>query len=123
MAVMQSRDNRTFIAGADLSTAQFKFVTLESTGNVILANLAGEQAIGVLLVGGVSGDAVTVTRTGSVMVISGGTIAAGAAIATTAAGLALTAATGNVIMGYAREAAVINQVIEIELISGGNASA
>jgi hypothetical protein len=120
MAVMQSRDNRTFIAGADLSTAQFKFVTLESTGKVILANSAGEQAIGVLLVGGVADTAVTVTRSGSVMVIAGGTIAAGAAITTTAAGLALTAASGNVVMGYAREAAVINQVIEIELISGGN---
>lgn len=120
MAVMQSRDNRTFIAGADLSAAQFKFVTLESTGKVILANSAGEQAIGVCLVGGVADTAVTVTRSGSVMVIAGGTIAAGAAITTTAAGLALTAASGNVVMGYAKEAAVINQVIEIELISGGN---
>ena len=54
------------------------------------------------------------------MVISGGTIAAGAAVATTAAGLALTAAATNTIMGYAKEAAVSNQVIEIELISGGN---
>ena len=54
------------------------------------------------------------------MVIAGGTIAAGAAVATTAAGLALTAASGNVVMGYAKEAGVINQVIEIELISGGN---
>lgn len=120
MSVMQSRDNRTFIAGADLSSAQFKFVTLESTGKVILANSAGEQAIGVCLVGGAADAAVTVTRSGSVMVIAGGTIAASAAVATTAAGLALTAASGNVVMGYAKEAGVINQVIEIELISGGN---
>jgi hypothetical protein len=120
MAVMQSRDNRTFIAGENLSTAQFKFVTLESTGSVILANSAGEQCIGVCLVGAASGNAVTVTRSGSVMVIAGGNINAGAAITTTAAGLALTAAAGNTIMGYAKEGGVLNQVIEIELISGGN---
>lgn len=42
MAVMQSRDNRTFIAGEDLSSAQFKFVTLESDGQVDLADSAGE---------------------------------------------------------------------------------
>ena len=43
MAVMQSRDNRTFIAGEDLSSAQFKFVTLESDGQVDLADSAGEE--------------------------------------------------------------------------------
>lgn len=123
MAVMNSRDTRTEIAGADLSAAQFKFVTLESTGKVILANGAGEQCYGVIIVGAIADAAVTVVRTGSVMVISSGTIAAGAAVTTTAAGLAAAATTGNIIMGYAKEAAVANQVIEIELIAGGNASA
>ena len=120
MAVMQSRDNRTFIAGADLSAAQFKFVKV-SGANAVVASVAGEQAIGVCLVGAASGNAVTVVRSGSVSVIAGGTIAAGAAVATDAAGLAKAATTGNIVMGYAREAAVANQVIEIELISGGNA--
>ena len=80
MAVMQSRDNRTFIAGEDLSAAQFKFVTLESDGQVDLADSAGENAIGVCIVGGAAGAAVTVTVSGSVMVEAGGTIAAGAAV-------------------------------------------
>ena len=31
MAVMQSRDNRTFEAGADLSAGQFKFVSSLTT--------------------------------------------------------------------------------------------
>ena len=122
MAVMQSRDNRTYIAGADLSAAQFKFVKI-SGANVILAATAGEQCIGVCIVGGASGAAVTVTRGGSVMVTAGATITAGAAVSTDAAGLAKAAAPGNLIMGYAREAGVNGQVIEIELISGGNASA
>lgn len=120
MAVMQSRNNRTLIAGADLSSAQFKFVTLESTGSVILADSAGENAFGVCLAGAASGNAVTVCVNGSVMVLAGGTIAAGAKITTTAAGKAATATTGNVILGYAREAGVDGQIIEVELIQGGN---
>ena len=39
MAVMQSRDNRTFIAGEDLSAAQFKFVTLEAMVKLIWLTL------------------------------------------------------------------------------------
>jgi hypothetical protein len=122
MAVMQSRDNRTFIAGEDLSSAQFKFVTLESDGQVDLADSAGENAIGVCIVGA-AGNAVTVTVSGSVMVTAGGTIAAGAAVQTDAAGDALTAAAGDVILGYAREAGVDGQIIEIEMIQGGNLAA
>lgn len=120
MAVMQSRDNRTFIAGVDLSAAQFKFVTLESDGFVDLANSAGENAIGVCLVGGALGKPVTVCVSGSVMVEAGGTISAGAAVQVGADGTALAAASGDYVMGYAREAGVDGQIIEIELIQGGN---
>lgn len=123
MAVMQSRNNRTLIAGADLSSAQFKFVTLESTGSVILANSAGENCLGVCLVGAASGNAATICVAGSVMVQAGGTIAAGDKVTTTAAGKAATATTGNIVLGYAREAGVDGQIIEIELIQGGNAAA
>jgi hypothetical protein len=123
MAVMQSRDNRTFVAGEDLSTAQFKFVTLESDGQVDLADSVGENAIGVCIVSAGSGKAVTVTVSGSVMVEAGGSIDAGGAIACGGDATALTATTGNIIMGYAREAAVDGQIIEMELIQGGNAAA
>jgi len=120
MAVIQTRDTRTFIAGEDLSAAQFKFVTLESDGQVDLADSAGENAIGVCLVGGAAGAAVTVAISGKVMVEAGGTIAAGAAIQTDANGDALTAASGDVVLGYALEAGVDGQIIAIELIQGGN---
>ena len=123
MAVMQSRDNRTFVAGEDLSTAQFKFVTLESDGQVDLADSVGENAIGVCIVSAGSGKAVTVTVGGSVMVEAGGSINAGAQIQCGADATALTAAAGDVVMGYAREAAVDGQIIEMELIQGGNAAA
>ena len=120
MAVMASRDTRTFIAGEDLSSAQFKFVTLESDGQVDLADSAGENAIGVCLVGGAAGAAVTVAVSGKVMITSGGTIAAGAALQTDANGDAITAAGGDVVLGYALEAAVDNQIIAMEMIQGGN---
>lgn len=120
MAVIQTRDTRTFIAGEDLSAAQFKFVTLESDGQVDLADSAGENCIGVCLVGGAAGAAVTVAVSGKVMVEAGGTIAAGAAVQTDGNGDALTAASGDYVMGYALEAGVDGQIIAIELIQGGN---
>ena len=123
MAVMQSRDTRTFVAGESLAAAQFKFVTLESDGQVDLADSAGENCIGILLNSPAAGAAATVALTGKVMVTAGGTIAAGAAVATDAAGDAVTAASTNIIMGYALEAAVDGQVMAIELIQGGNAAA
>jgi hypothetical protein len=123
MAVMQSRDTRSFVAGESLTAAQFKFVTLESDGQVDLADSAGENCIGVLLNNPAAAAAATVAVSGKVMVTSGGTIAAGAAVATDASGDAVTAASTNIIMGYALEAAVDGQVMAIELIQGGNAAA
>lgn len=123
MAVQESRDTRTFIAGEDLSSSQFKFVTLESDGQVDLADSAGENCIGVVINDPASGGEATVVVSGKTVVTSGGTIAAGAAIATDASGDAVTAASTNIIMGYALEAGVDGQVIAIELIQGGNAAA
>ena len=120
MAVMQSRDTRSFVAGEDLSAKQFKFVTLESDGQVDVADSAGENCIGVLLNNPTAGAAATVVISGKVMVESGGTIAAGAAVQADANGDALTAASGDVVMGYALEAAVDGQIMAIELIQGGN---
>ncbi len=120
MAVMQSRDTRSFVAGEDLSAKQFKFVTLESDGQVDVADSAGENCIGILLNAPTAGAAATVAISGKVMVEAGGTIAAGAAVQADADGNALTAASGDVVMGYALEAAVDGQIMAIELIQGGN---
>ena len=123
MAVQESRDTRTFIAGEDLSSSQFKFVTLESDGQVDLADSAGENCIGVVINDPAAAGEATVVVSGKTVVTAGGTIAAGAAIATDASGDAVTAASTNIIMGYALEAGVDGQVIAIELIQGGNAAA
>ena len=37
MAVTQSRDNRTLIAGADLSTSQFLFAKMDAAAKAVLA--------------------------------------------------------------------------------------
>lgn len=120
MAVMQTRDTRTFVAGEDLSSAQFKFVTLEADGQVDLADAAGERAVGVLLNKPAAGKAATVAMTGKVMVVAGAAVTAGDQIQTDAAGDAITAAAGDVVMGYALEDAVDGQVFAMELIQGGN---
>lgn len=120
MAVMQSRDTRTEIAGVDLSSAQFKFVTLEADGFVDLANAAGEAVYGICLVGGAAASAVTVVRSGSCNVEAGAAVTAGDALQTNAAGEAIPALTGDVVAGYAKEDGVDGQIIEMELITGGN---
>ncbi len=120
MAVMQSRDTRTHVAGEDLSAAQFKFVTLEADGQIDLADAAGERALGVLLNKPTAGAAATVAMTGKVMVEAGASVTAGDQLQTDAAGDAITAAAGDVVMGYALEDAVDGQIFAMELIQGGN---
>jgi hypothetical protein len=126
MAVMQSRDTRSFIAGENLASAQFKFVTLEADGEVDLADAAGENCLGVCLVGGAAGAAVTIAITGKVLVEAGDAITAGQAIATNAAGEAVALADAGAVstttMGYALEDGADGQIIAIELIQGGNVS-
>lgn len=124
MTVMQSRDTRTFEAGGDLSADQFKFVSLAADGQVDVTASAGGNAIGVLLNNpSAAGYAATVVVSGDVMVKAGGTITAGDQIQSSATGEALLAATGDVVLGYARESAVDGQLMRIEFITGGNVAA
>jgi hypothetical protein len=122
MAVMQSRDNRTYVAGSNLSAAQFKFVALAADGEVDVAG-AGARAIGVLLNQPAAGNAATVVMTGKVLVEAGDSITAGDELAADAAGNAVTATTDDIVMGYALENGVDGQIVAIELIQGGNAAA
>jgi len=123
MAVFQSRDTRTFEAGGDLSAGQFKFVALASDGQIDIAG-DGADAVGVLYnEPDAAGKAATVVVTGKVIVEAGASITTGDAIASNAAGEAITAATGDIVKGYALEDAVDGQIFAMELINGGNAAA
>ena len=123
MAVMQSRDTRTFIAGESLTDHQFKFVTLEADGQVDKADAIGENCIGVLLNEPAAAAAAPVVLTGKVMVEAGDAITAGDEVCTNAAGEAIAIADSTsattFTMGYALEDGVDGQIIAIELIQGG----
>tara|TARA_R110002124_G_scaffold133987_2_gene296605 strand:+ start:518 stop:886 length:369 start_codon:yes stop_codon:yes gene_type:complete len=122
MAVTQSRDNRTLIAAADLSTSQHLFAAMDGAGKAAVCG-DGAQAFGVIEVGGTAAAASTVTVSGKVMVKCGGTVTIGDDVASDAAGKAVNAASGDIILGRAYEAGVTDQLIAIELGSTGNAHA
>ena len=126
MAVQESRETRTFIAGEDLSSSQFKFVTLEADGQIDLADADAERCIGVLINDPASGSEATVVISGKTMVTAGGTIAAGDEVCTDTSGDAVELSTSSsataITMGYALEDAADGQVFGIELIQGGNSS-
>tara|TARA_B110000093_G_scaffold98717_1_gene106232 strand:- start:301 stop:669 length:369 start_codon:yes stop_codon:yes gene_type:complete len=122
MAVTQSRDNRTIIAGADLSTSQFIFVKLNAAAAAVAVG-DGEAAFGLLEVGAATGKACTVTKTGKVMVECGGAVTVGLDVAADANGKAIDAVATDVILGTAYETGVTGQIIAIELSDAGNIKA
>lgn len=86
---------RTRLAGADLSAAQYQFVKLNASGQVVLAG-AGEEVYGVLYNKPTSGQAAMIATDGVAWVKAAGVIAPGARVASNASGLATTAAAGTV---------------------------
>lgn len=113
MAYKNSQTSVTLEAGADLSAKQFFFVTMSSDGQVDPAG-DGANAIGVLLNDpSAAGRAAEVCIGGLTRVSAGGTIAAGAAVASDAAGEAVTAATDDVILGTAVTGGADGEVISI----------
>lgn len=104
---------RTYIAGDTIP--QFAFVVGPAADGQVDLPSAGGRATGVALQAGVVGDAIAVAYDGRVMVKAAGTIARGDAVQSDANGEALTAASGDYILGYALEAAVVNQIFTVEL--------
>ena len=124
MATHGNQIRQSFVAGADLTAKKDTFVILTNTGErTVITPAAGAAADGVLLNEPQNGTAAAVAVFGRVKVLCGGTIAAGAEVATNAAGRAVAAAAGNVILGKATEAGVNNQYITIDFYTGGNAKA
>lgn len=103
MATENAMQTVSFVAGADLSTHQFKFVKLNSSGQVVLASAAGEAVVGVLQDNPIAGQPAQVCIGGQCKVRMGGAVATGSALATTAAGVGAVAATGNQILGFVSE--------------------
>lgn len=93
----------TYLAGEDLSAAQYTFVV--SDGDEVSGVGAGEAATGVLWNDPTLGKAASVVRGGEPHVYAGAAVAVGAEIAADANGKAVTATSGDVILGEARTAA------------------
>lgn len=89
----------SFVAGADLSSSQYMFVKLNSSGKAILNAAAGEDSIGVLQNNPTSG-AIAIVRVWGISKVVVGTDNSGVVtvmdpVATNASGQAKTAVKGN----------------------------
>jgi len=111
------------VANADLSTHQFKFVDVNSSGKVILNVTAGAAVLGVLQDKPDAADKVaTVVGTGGGQVSkvkAGATVASGALVMSDTAGLAITATGTNTAMGKALVGGAANELITVALCCYG----
>lgn len=99
MARTEAVTSITLIAGADLSTTgQFRFVNLDSNGDVVLAGDGGD-AIGVLLNAPGMGQAAEVGISGLAKVEASAATTAGGEVASAANGQSANAASGDEILG------------------------
>lgn len=113
MAYNNSQTCVTLEAGADLSTNQFHFVTVDADGQLSVST-DGAASVGVLLNNpSAAGRAAEVCIAGLTRVEAGGTVAAGAAVASGATGEAITAAIGDAILGTAVTGGADGEVISI----------
>lgn len=124
MATQGNQIRESMIAGADLSAKQWTFVKMNTTDRTVVSAGNGEAAFGVLINNPTSGGAATVVTHGRVIVEVGtGGLSAGDDVGIDANGEAVTAATGDVIVGQALEDAAAGTRATIDFFKGGNASA
>lgn len=112
----------TYTAGADLTGSQYLFVKLSGAGVVVCGD--GQAAVGVLWNDPANTQAASVVRGGDPQVYAGTALAAGINIASNAAGKAVVAALGDIILGTTRAAAdAADDLVQINFFQGGNAVA
>lgn len=105
-----SQDGQDFHrpAGVDLSSYQYKAMTINSSGAIIPCSSAGQKSVGVLQNNPVSGAPAIVRRFGVSRMISGGALALGSGpvtITTSNAGKTASASSGHYPLGFLLEAA------------------
>ncbi|NIP26036.1 MAG: DUF2190 family protein [Phycisphaerae bacterium] len=95
MSTVKLGDVVTYEAGEDLSSAQYLFVTLESDGQVDLADATTDEPIGVLQnVPDAAGKEATVVKGGQTKVVAGEALAVNAIVGTNASGQAVAVSSG-----------------------------
>lgn len=110
-------NEKTLLAGEDLSAKQFYIVQLDSSGDVEVGEGATDLLVGVLQNTPESGQAARYRFNGTSKVIASAAIAIGALVTTNNAGKAVTTTTDkDVVIGRALEAAgAAGDIIEIQL--------
>lgn len=78
----------TLVAGADLSSAQYKFVKINTSGEAVVCSGATDRPIGVLQNNPVQGGEASITVVGGTKVLSSASIDEGVLIGTNNAGKA-----------------------------------
>lgn len=116
MATRQSPLTITAIAGGNLSP--FRFVVLAADGQFDHVASAGGDADGVCQSDpAAAGDAIELDVAGVTKVEAGGTVTVGQKIQSDNAGKALTAATGDHVLGKALASGVAGDIIPVLLVS------
>src|SRR5690349_196842 len=119
MSGFQIDRDRTFIAGADLSSSQYRLVKLDSTQNQVVVATAGtDNIIGYLQNAPKSGYEARVTllnAQGTTQVVASAAISKGAFITATTGGKAIaTTTSGDTVSGVAIDAAAADgDLIEV----------
>ncbi len=114
MAYTESNTSVTLIAGADLRTHQFKFVSVNAAGAVVLT-ADDAKAQGVLMNAPNTGEAAEVAIDGIVKVECGAVVTRGGDVASGANGEAKNSDTGSVVLGTALETGADGRIISILL--------
>lgn len=87
---------KTFTAGGDLSSAQYKFVKIDNAdGDVVICSATTDRPIGVLQNDPAEGEAAEVTIVGGTKLVAGGSASAGQPLFTSASATGATAAIGG----------------------------
>ena len=85
----------TLVAGADLSTKQYTFVKLDSSGQAVAASGATDIPVGVLQNAPTSGQEAEVLIVGGTKIVAGAAIGEGALVGTSSAGKAVALVAGT----------------------------
>jgi len=85
----------TLVAGADLSTKQYTFVKLDSSGQAVAAAAATDIPIGVLQNAPTSGQEAEVLIVGGTKIVAGAAIGEGALVGTSSTGKAVALVAGT----------------------------
>lgn len=115
MAFHEDVKKVTILAGSDLSANQYSFVNRNASNQLALAG-AGLDADGVLYdKPSAQGRAAAVAINGVAKVLLGGTVAVGDDVTSDATGRAVTATTGDVILGVCAKGGAVGEIGSVQL--------